>query len=234
MKRLLLPIVPLLFFLFAPMAHAAVAYDTSIIYDGTTGTSFSSASTGVLTNGIAVVVVNDGANSGSCGSITATWYGVAMTQFSCGGNITKCCLASPPSGVKTIVLAHAVKAVAMTYSGASQSCPTDGGNNSGSSNATMTGTMTTTDDNSMMVMWGVTPTGVNLTAGSGTTARGVQTARTRLVDSGTPVTPAGSKTLTINADGTMTSWDTGFFAISPPSATADNPILGLVRALWIN
>lgn len=97
-----------------------IVYDNSASTTGAGALSFSSAATGTLTNGAAVLVIN---NNGATGR-TATWGGVAMTDVSGSSdvNIQTFILAAPPAGVATVAVSGggATQATAMTFSGVHQ------------------------------------------------------------------------------------------------------------------
>lgn len=103
-----------------------------------------------------------------------------------------------------------------------------------SGTATTFNQSTTTIADNSWVVWSVTAGAGTIAAGSGTTLRHETVAdpNVAILDSGGPVTPAGSKTL--NASASSGTWDGIIAILAPAATTVATPILGLVKSFWIN
>lgn len=177
----------------------AIAFDAVAGVAG--AASFSSAATGTLTNGMAVLVVY---NNGS--TLTATWGGVAMTSVYNSGNIQIFMLANPASGVQTVATSANMWGYGITYSGVSPNLITDAGAGSDyptGSTGNITQANTTVADNCWNIMF--VASNVFYSASTGTTIRlndkssgGIAVS---VGDSNSAKTPAGSYSMAMTRDG---------------------------------
>jgi hypothetical protein len=168
--------------------------------------------TGVTFNGVALTKVADFYENSSS-SCSAWWY-----------------LINPDIGTHNVVVSlsasRAIRAIAVSYTGAKQSAQPDAhteASNTGD-NATVTLSTTTVDDNCIVVMGGRTATGQNLTASTNVTKRqGADFDFMIVGDNNTPKTPAGaiSQSMTCDVGTEKTRGEYGTFSIAPAVAVAN-------------
>jgi len=158
----------------------------------------------------------------------ATYAGVAMTlidkrQRTAGRFEYMFYLAAPATGANNVALtaggAIQMRSVAASYTGVAQTGQPEATNWGIADSVTAQAlAVTTLTDNAWVI--GLFESGQLISAGSGTTLRqAAATAVLALVDSGGPVTPAGSKTLNVNLSTTTNS--VGIVAVIAPAPAGD-------------
>jgi hypothetical protein len=203
-------------FFWATPAHAdSIALDTTVAASYTAGASKTISIT-IGSGSNRILFVSATGNQGPTGTLTATYNGDAMTAIgpsidSVGSGMPTYLfyILNPTSGTHDIVIsnsaANGISAAAASYTGVKQTSPINASNTTAHNAETthFTKDLTTTVDNSWVIMTFKTGAGSAITADAGTTVRS-QPENTglgggALVDSGAAVTPAGSKTLGVTS-----------------------------------
>lgn len=207
----------------------AIAFDTSTSYFSNSGTSHSWSHTTSGTDRILWVNVM---NSSGVSISSVTYNGVGMTNAVNSGasqRNTLFYLVNPASGSNTVTVTLASSSYCYTnsasYTGAEQSGQPDATNGQNSSTATLTTSVTTTDDNCWTVLGARQASTGNTSAGTGTTQREAHAGYTQFYDSNAAITPAGSTSLqtTQSASGT-TGHAMASFSPAPEAAATENSL----------
>lgn len=189
----------------------AIAFDTAVIDQGTTGTSHSWSHTCTGSNRLLLVGVMF--QTGTDANGTPTYNGVSMTQagtgVAVGGTFNEFrlyYLVAPATGANTITVNNTggglSYAASMSYTGVAQSSPIDVTATNTGSGTSIANSFTTTVDNDWLVeYYGYANGGfsTNSTAGSGTTVR-TNSDWSQIFDSNGAKTPTGTYALNVNKD----------------------------------
>lgn len=247
LMKYLLPIIA--FFLLAPSAFAAIAFDAGEHVDGAANTdtlTISHTSTG---SNLIMFVCPFSSNYGSQTDVVTgvTYNGVSLTRINTAvmptsdDRVYLYYLAGPATGTHNVVISansgnagRTLSGNVATYSGASQTgIPDAQTTTNGSAITSLTGTLTTVADNTWLVGCGRNDITNTPTAGTNTFMR-IQDSRS-LVDTNAAQTPAGSHSITVNVSSqTQMNMALASFAPFVAASVALPSILSLVWSMWIN
>lgn len=192
----------------------------AIAFDAATGTTSTNTNTNTFTHTCSgtdrfLIVPCASLNNGALDAVTGVTYnGVAMTRLGSFYQVGTFnwiiyiyYLANPDSGTNNVVVTRNTSngqtyGAAASYTGVDQITPIDNGVTSGTSTSPPTTTShTSTTDNSWFFLTHAN-VDANSTASTGATLRGTASFICTRFDSGGPVTPAGSYSMTISWPGT--------------------------------
>lgn len=196
----------------------AIAHDTTTDGGATTGTSLSWSHTCTGDNLILFVATQGGVSEGE--KVTGVTYdSVAMTKIA---SVTEpgdsrvvqlWYLIAPSTGSNSVVVtlgsSGEVNAASTSYTGARQSSqPDNSTTNTATNNAGITTSLTPTIDDCWTIL--ATSIRVDPTAGSGSTKRNPQ-----IFDSGSPINPAQSYSMTLGGGDGGTDWGVVMASFAP-------------------